>query len=30
MSDDTANQGIPAPDGAADIIETDYTNGPGP
>jgi len=27
MSDDTANQGIPAPDGAADIIETDYEIG---
>ena len=27
MSDDTANQGIPAPEGAADIIETDYEIG---
>ena len=24
MSDETANQGIPAPTGDADIIETDY------
>jgi len=27
MSDDTANQGIPAPTGEADIIETDYEIG---
>ncbi|WP_104017282.1 BCCT family transporter [Roseovarius nitratireducens] len=27
MSDDTANQGIPAPEGASDIIDTDYKIG---
>ncbi|MGX0902077.1 choline-glycine betaine transporter [Roseovarius sp. MBR-79] len=27
MSDDTANQGIPAPEGASDIIETEYEIG---
>jgi len=27
MSDETANQGIPAPEGTADIIETDYEIG---
>jgi BCCT family betaine/carnitine transporter len=27
MSDDTSNQGIPDPDGAANMIDTDYEIG---
>jgi BCCT family betaine/carnitine transporter len=27
MSDETANQGIPAPEGAANLIETEYEIG---